>query len=320
MSLKDYTRQGDFTADESNNKAGRSLQDSSTLDSEFDQIKLVLDDAKRLLDKVLRSDEKILDNVLEGHEFSNAAISVLKGKIGNSNAALTWRSSWAQNTSYEVGDLAYDSITSDIFYCLVAHNSGTTYTSLSNYIAANPNQWELFIPGSSTSFPASPSADDVLLRDTSNTTEVWGKIKAANTDGSFAPKNNAALTGTTTLQASTQTGKHTTTGSIVRPPATATTPTTDYTVDFASRFIDVIDLSSAAAVTITSSNLEDGAMKEVYIKARSGVDVSITWPAGWTFMGYKPPSVLDGKNGYLTLRCLGGNTDSDVVAFWTEAL
>jgi hypothetical protein len=308
MGADTYSREGDFTDDEAAAKGGRAEQDSSQLDAEFDAILAVVNSHADDIDKVLRDDDKLLDDILEGHEFSAAAISLLKGLIGNENAALVWRGTWVTATDYEAGDLVEDS--GNAYVCLVAHTSGTFATDLS------ASKWDLFASkGAGASFPGGASANDVLYN--TGAAEAWGKVTAA-----MAPLHalisNTNLTGTATVV------NMTFSGDLVLPGAKKFTPGINSSIaGTAAAPIFNFDLgimqtfSVTAAITgTTSANKANGKLTEIRFLADSS-DRAVTWNASWEWLGAKPTQITANKNGLLSLRCYG-TAETDVVASWNE--
>jgi hypothetical protein len=320
MPASEYSRVGDFTDDELANKAGRDSQDSAQLDAEYDALLVVVNDHAADLNLLLRDDDNMVDNILLGHEFSASALTYLKGALGNQNAALVWEGSWLQNTDYEIGSLAADTgVSDDVYYCLVAHNSGAAHADLSAYIAANPTHWEVFVPGTTIAFPSSPSASDVLCRNIGNTAEVWKKIGSANTDGSFAPNASPTFTGTVTVPVGVYTGLQT-----FQKQAQFTVHDygsvsgTSQALDFAEENMQKITLTGLSAIDFTTSNRAAGRTIELFITA-SASDRVFTGSEGWNWMGYKPPTILANKDAVLTLKCLGTGV-GDVWASYIEEL
>lgn len=140
MALNVYTRVGDFSEDEASNKGGRSTVDTAQLDAELDAVKSVLDDARTKLAAIQRDDLKLNDDVLLGHEFSAAALSLLGGVL--STGTLVFRGEWATATAYAVRDVV--SVTgTGAFICVTAHTAPGAF-------AASPNWQQLAADGAAS--------------------------------------------------------------------------------------------------------------------------------------------------------------------------
>lgn len=140
MALNVYTRVGDFSDDEASNKGGRSTVDTAQLDAELDAVKSVLDDARTKLAAIQRDDLKLNDDVLLGHEFSAAALSLLGGVL--STGTLVFRGEWATATAYAVRDVV--SVTgTGAFICVTAHTAPGAF-------AASPNWQQLAADGAAS--------------------------------------------------------------------------------------------------------------------------------------------------------------------------
>lgn len=140
MALNVYTRVGDFSEDEASNKGGRSTVDTAQLDAEMDAIKTVLDQARMLLAAIQRDDLKLNDDVLQGHEFSAAALSLLGDVL--STGTLVFRGEWATATAYAVRDVV--SVTgTGAFICVTAHTAPGAF-------AASPNWQQLAADGAAS--------------------------------------------------------------------------------------------------------------------------------------------------------------------------
>lgn len=312
MPAEKYTRVGDFTDDESANKAGRVDQDSAQLDAEYDALLTAVNAHADDIDVLLRDDNKMKDDILQGHEFAAACITYLKAAVGNQNAALNWRGDWVTATSYSVGDLILDNGGSDnIYICLVAHTSGVFATDLA------AGKWQLFLPTGSVSFPGGASTDDVLYYNGS--TQAWGKVTAARTDGTFAPKTSPALTGTATAVNLTVSGTTTLNGRLVSDVHDYGSVSANLAIDLSESFLQMVTLTGAAGITLTTSNRVQGAVIELYITASTS-DRALTVTEGWNWYGYKPDNIRANKNMLLQLRCVTGTAVTDVYASIAEVL
>ncbi len=298
MALK-FTRNGDYTDDEANSASGRALVKPGTLDGEMDELLLVTDDHADLLDLVLRGDNYLSDNYLQGHEFSSTAVAVIKGLL-NSLSALNYRLDWVGGgspTAYLIGDLVTES--GNVYFCLVAHTSGTFSTDLA------ANKWFLFVQkGSGAAFPGSPAADDLLSSDGAN--EVWGKLTAA-----MAPLHallaSPAFTGLLSV-VGVKTGK------------IAKTSGATISLDFnAGPNQDVAALGVNTTFSTANRAASSGEVKflDVRVVSDGGGAYSLTFPSSpaWVWLTTIPGTLASGKTGLLSLRSYG-SADSDIIAAW----
>lgn len=131
MSASKYTRVGDFSDDEANNKGGRSTVDTAQLDAELDAVKAVTDDHATRLDVVIRADLKLQDDVIEGHEFSASAIDYLKTALGAS-ASFAWKGTWSASSTYTTGNMVESAGSAYIAVKDSAANQYATFTDALN--------------------------------------------------------------------------------------------------------------------------------------------------------------------------------------------
>lgn len=306
MTASTYTRVGDFTDDEAANAGGRSTVDTATLDGELDAVQTVLDDHAADLDVLLRDDGQVQDDLLQGHEFSAAALAYLATILGTSSLSVVWRGTWAVTTDYAAGNLVeYNDST---FICLIAHNSDD-YADFVTALAADA--WDLFAASAAASV-GTGSANEVLYYDGAGYS--WGNVTAAMAPA-LAPKASPALTGTATAEALTASGAVTLNGPLRSGVYDYGTLTTALAVNFAQTYLQEAQVG-ASNITVTSANLAAGAMVEIRVTG-AAADRTLTFPAGWTFLGFKPTNVLASSTAILTLRSFG-TTDADVVASWSE--
>jgi hypothetical protein len=196
MTATPYNRVNDFTDDESNNTAGRSTVLTAQLDAELDAVETAMDSTQANLDAIQRSDLALLDDVLLGHEFSAAAITILKGLVGNQNAALNWTGVWATATTYALGDLVHDS--GNAYVCIVAHPTSSALFATDLASA----WWQLFAQqGSATGFPGG-QANNLVLVATGASSEAWQTLTAAHAP-LHALLASPTFTGTPTLPSGT---------------------------------------------------------------------------------------------------------------------
>ena len=315
MGAEKYERQGDFSDDEAAAKGGRAEQDSSQLDAELDRVLVVVNLHADDLDILLRDDGLMTEDILQGHEFSGTSITVLKGLVGNQNAALTWRGDWVTLTAYEIGDLVHED--GNAYFCLVAHTSGTFATDLTAV------KWDLFVAqGSAVGFPAGQAANLVLVA-TSGSAEAWQTITALH-----APLHaliaNTTLTGTLTAAIANFSGLLTANAGIAlaakqfNPGLTtksAASVDPDPVFSFNGGIIQSID-TDAAITSMATSNRVAGNLTEVRFEPDT-VNRAIAVNANWTWLGSEPTQILANKTAVMALRCYG-TAETDVIAVWNE--
>jgi len=151
--LTPYTRNKDFSDDQANNVGGRSTVDTTGLDSELDEIKTVLDEARTYFALLLRDD---LSQIVSADALVYISASL------NSGSVFVWRSQWLTATDYLVNNMVFEGGAS--YICVIAHTSGTFATDLA------AGKWELLAQqGSATALPAQGgNANKVLTTDGSN--------------------------------------------------------------------------------------------------------------------------------------------------------
>lgn len=300
MAASKFTRNKDYSDDELNNAGGRSTVSTSGLDGEMDEIKSVTDDHADKLDTLLRADNKVADNLLEGHEFSSAAIAVLMGFL-NQIGYINFRGEWVTAYDYVVGDLAYDAAGGSTYFCLVPHTSGTLSTDIT------AGRWTLFAAGS-VSLPAQAGhANKALITNGSST--LWSLIGPSNSTG-LAPLASPTFTGVADFDAGVKTQKITiTTGASIA-------------LDFNAGPNQQVDpLSNNVTFSTTNRAAASGETKfiDLKISADSSGPYTLAFPAGWRWITVMPTSIAADKIGFLSLRCYGANDTNVVAAFAVEA-
>ena len=148
MGASTYIRTADFSDDEDSNRGGRSTVDTAALDAELDAVLAVTNAHAADLDVLLRDDNKLQDDLIEGHEFSAAALSLLAAYVGV--VTFIWRGAWQATTDYAVGDLVYVA-GSGTYLCETAHTSGGAFAG------AN---WGLMAADAGASLFPAPGAGD----------------------------------------------------------------------------------------------------------------------------------------------------------------
>lgn len=313
MGADTYTRVNDFSDDEDNNLGGRSSVRTAQLDAELDAALAVINAHAADIDVLLRDDNKVQDDLLEGHEFSTAALNFLAAQIGT-NSALVWQGDWAASTDYVVGNLVYES--GNAYICLVAHNSDD-YASFSAALSAGA--WDLFAQSGSAGLPSQSGNANKVLK-TNGSATSWSFVTTTEAP-SLAPLASPALTGTFTSQNATlgASASHTITmnGRLVSAVKTYTFGTT-LALALNAEFMQSLQLTGSSAWTVgATTGLTAGAMADIRIIGSTSGDIAVTWPTGWKWLGYKPTTLTQDIVGMLSLRCYG-SSESDVVASWIE--
>lgn len=76
----------------------------------------------------------------------------------------------------------------------------------------------------------------------------------------------------------------------------------------------IITRSAAGDITFTGTNYTAGKSATVRVIC-DATDRNLTFPAGWKFVSYKPPTILADKTAVLSLTAFG-TTEASVVASW----
>jgi hypothetical protein len=150
--LTQYTRNKDFSDDALNNVGGRSTVDCAGLDSELDEVKTILDEARTYFAFLLRDD---LTQIISADSINYIAASL-------NSTAFVWQGQWLTVTDYLVNNMVFEAGAS--YICVVTHTSGVFATDLA------AGKWELLAQqGSATALPAQGgNANKVLTTDGSN--------------------------------------------------------------------------------------------------------------------------------------------------------
>jgi hypothetical protein len=86
------------------------------------------------------------------------------------------------------------------------------------------------------------------------------------------------------------------------------------TIDLDFSVERVISRAATGAVTFTGSSYTAG--KSVTVRVVAGASSrNLTFPAGWTFVSFKPASLAANKTGVLAVTAFG-TTESDCLAAW----
>jgi hypothetical protein len=85
------------------------------------------------------------------------------------------------------------------------------------------------------------------------------------------------------------------------------------TLDFGGESVSLLNLTGSFTLAGTI-NRGQGRSKRVFITNTTTAAVSLTFPAAWRFLGVVPTSLAAGKSAYLSLECVTGSSESDVVA------
>lgn len=115
-----YTRQADFSDFESSNPTDP--KSGTSLDAEFDAIKVTTDQIRTNLAILQRDDTKLGNLTVHVEALDTAARALLTTEAG------TIRGAWVTATAYAVKDVVTESGTT--YICAVAHTSGTFATDL----------------------------------------------------------------------------------------------------------------------------------------------------------------------------------------------
>lgn len=300
MAASKFTRNKDYSDDETNNTGGRSEVDTAGLDGEMDEIVTVTDDHADKLDLLLRDDLKMQDGILEGHEFSNAAINYLAASL-NQSGYLLWTGEWATGIDYLTGNLAHDPSSGNAYICLVAHTSGTFSTDLAS------GYWDLYASAGATGLPAQTGHADKVLA-TNGASLSWAFIGSNNVDSSIATSASPTFTGNMYANSAVKTGKAT--GGI-----TSGAPT--YNIDFNTTINKVLSVENDATFTASNHSALSGEVKciNLILNANSGGPYTFTFPSGWKWVTAAPVSIGADATGLLVLMCYGTDDTTVVAAY-----
>lgn len=273
MALDIYNRVGDFSDDEASNKGGRSSVDTAQLDAELDAIKTVLDQARTMLAAIQRDDLKLTDGLLQGHEFSAAAVSVLGALLAT--GSLVFRGEWAAATVYAVNDVV--SVTgTGAFICVTAHTSPGAFV-------ASPNWQQLAADGA----PVAPGGVVDVSSDISiDASHNWKTLQTSGVRTLTLPLASSMADGFTVTIAPTSGVTQ-----IVRSGAETIDGSTAVTITFSS--------SGSVSLTLQVNAARDG-WRVIDQKGAGNAGALVTWNG--TLMSQLSPSAM-----YQELRGNGGH-------------
>jgi hypothetical protein len=304
----------------------------AALDGEFDEMRTTVNGHASDINNIIRDDKKLKDDVIEGHEFSPAAITYLKALVGNDKGALIHRGthSDAPGTAYTIGDLAAHPVSGGIYICVFDHTSGASLAA--DVAETSPALWDGFFNAQAAGLPDGAAANEVLMTDGS--TASWELLTNANfAAGAFEPSHGPAFTGNATMVNLTVTGTLQVSGGVTTTETSATisTPTevalvaNAGTISAASS-LNSLDFTTATnptdvvTISLDSSFAVNGHMAEWLFIPDAG-EHPITWSLGAaTWVGYIPQALRANKAGYLTMRYIGGTTAANLYLFWSEAI
>lgn len=297
MSADTYTRQGDFTDDEAANTAGRSTVRTALLDTELDAIATAITAHASDLDVLLRDDGKMVEDVLQGHEFSDAAVTLLSGLIGT-NTALVWRGSWVTATAYVVGNLVEDS--NNAYICIASHTAGATF-------AGDAANWDLFASSGYTLPTQSGGTNErVLISKGSDGSEAWGYVTTTQAP-TLAPLASPTFTGTTTVAQCKATVGSVSYGA----PVLTVNPSTSGGTFMSHTF------TTETVMTLTMGSNVAGAFFDLRIINGTG-DITVTLGGAYKLMGIAPLVIPENKTSVISGRCYGTSATDWIISAVSE--
>lgn len=305
MAAQKFTRNKDYTSDAANNTGGRSSIDAAGLDGELDEVKSVTDNHADKLDVLLRDDEQMQDDILQGHEFSGNALAFLSAFLATATSVLNWRGAWLTLTDYNTGDLVHESGNS--YVCLVPHTSGVFATDLS------ASRWSLFAAKGVDGAPGSVGLGTPITNymvTWNGSAFTWVQVTTLHAP-TLAPVNNATLTGVTGLPDVNIAGRLNFTTETVAFSAAGNT------FNFDTQFIKRVTMTANYTGACSASNITQGDVMEVHFTNNGGGDYALLWDANWRWMGYAPTILPSGKKAVLSLRAPTGSAATDIVALWS---
>lgn len=175
----DYDPTTGFATDETNQVAGRSVQKSVSLDTEFANISSSINGLNANIQEIQRADGKLKDASIEPYALSEQTLALIT--VGGNP-----RGVWAASTDYEFKDVVeYNSVA---YICLTEHNSGSMFaTSL----------WLGISGDGSSSLNAAAAAASETAAAASETAAATSETNAGNSETAAAASAATAATSVT---------------------------------------------------------------------------------------------------------------------------
>ena len=117
-----YLRITDFSTDEANNLTGRSTVRTPNLDTEFDNVKLTLDQLLTNIGLIQRDDGKLLDGIVTQASLSSTVTALFVAIGANPRGA------WLTGTLYAAKDIIETGAPVAPYMCVIPHTSGVFAT------------------------------------------------------------------------------------------------------------------------------------------------------------------------------------------------
>jgi len=271
-----YAPSEDFSQDESNNVSGRSTVKTASLDAELGNISTTLTEILTNLAIIQRDDTRLMNDILQGHEFSGAAISYLASLIVGNNTVLVPRGAWVGGgTDYLISNLV--EYGGNVYISLTVHTSAATSPD------ADSTNWRIFVTkGSDGGVPyRTGNANKVLTTDGVN--DAWlfltnKQINGITTDVSVA--------GVITVDLSTN---------------------FQHTLSLTENITSWVTSNRMAGRAVDIRVVSDASGPYTFPAAGAG------FGADWKWMNGKPAQLAASKTAILSLRCYGA-LESDIVA------
>lgn len=302
-----YTPSTNFAGQEDAGAGGRSTVATALLDAEFAAVKTTLDDVLTQLAKIQDDDDSLVNGYVDPNALSTATVDYVAAQLGSGNNWI-FLGAWANDTKYTLNDIVEDGGAS--YICLVAHTSVSAATDTSINTDLTAGNWGLLVASPSGSLPNQSGQAGKFLT-TNGTTLSWAALSLS----AYAALSGATFTGAISAPAVTSSSSLVVGGSLSASLGSSSITTT-YTADFNSNYMQKVQVGTSN-VTVSSSNRSAGRMLEILFIGDASNAKTLTWPAGWSWLGFTPPDIGIGAKAVLSLRCYGG-ADTDVVASWAE--
>lgn len=233
-----YNRQANFVTDAQGNANITVSQIATELDAEFDAINTSVDGTQSRLAELQRDDGGLLNGVVTPQSLSADTLSF----ISNNNAY--FKGSWVTAKAYAIGESVANSGT--VYYCVVAHTSGTFATDLS------ASKW---VASSTTISSASNLTTGTLpdARLSANVVTLTGTQTLTNKSISAAQITGLSTGQVSGLAAVASTGSASDLGSGTLPDARLSTVATAGTFG-SSTLIPSITIDTKGRVTSVATN------------------------------------------------------------------
>lgn len=238
------------------------------------------------------------------------------------NQAFKYKVNNAKNGWVSVAKVSYNSISSDAVMAdnVLVRGDGTGRKVQKTGISVADTTDDMDTNGGSITATGGFVGDLTGKADTADTVttnaNLTGPITSSGNSTSIASQTG---TGTTFVVNTGPTISNTTLSGTLTFSITDHGTATSLAIDWdAGNFMREIVCGAGAFTFSATSNASNGQAIEMRVTGNAAADRAISFPAGWTFVGYKPAQIDQGATAVLSLRSYG-TTDSDIVASWAES-